>query len=234
MTVAPRRVGVFIDYWWVYSSARQAFPGPENPPPSWFGNVWPSLLARTLVKRPPMAARRSERSLAAVHVFVRHYDPEAHRSQHERVLRWQAEDAQVHVGPSRESGGGFWQSSVNVALAAAVAGALGRGAIDAAIVFAGDAALLPLFTEVAAEDASRIELATWVAPDGAVPSPLAATAGVWCHRLGEATFRLVTDDRRLQRNRVPPPGPPRGGGGGGGAAGGTAMAAAFGARLSFS
>jgi hypothetical protein len=196
-----RQVGVFIDYWWVYSSARLCFPGETVPPPSWFGNVSPRGVARLLVKRPPASVRRSERGLGGLHIFVRHYDPELHRSQQERVERWQAEDAVVHVGPSREEGGGYWQSSVSVALAVAVTSALERGEYDAAVVFAGDGALLPLFQQLAGrgEEPARIELATWVAPDGTVPSGLPVVPGVWCHRLGEASFRQVIDDRRLQR-----------------------------------
>jgi hypothetical protein len=201
------RVGVFIDYWWVYSSARQVFPGETVPPPTWFGNVSPAALARLLVKRPPATVRRSERSLAGLHIFCRHYDPEVHRSQHERVQRWQAEDAVVHVGPSREDGGGYWQSSVSVALACAVVAALERREYDAAVVFAGDGALLPMLTQLAADPAqpSRVELATWVAPDGTMPTTLVGVPGVWCHRLGEASFHQVIDDRRLQRNGAGPP-----------------------------
>ena len=197
----PRRVAVFVDYWWVYSSARQVFGGAQ-PPPAWFGNVTPAALARVLVKHPPASVRRSQRVLAGLHIFVRSYDPELHHSQHERVLRWEGEGATVEVGPQKaDAGGGFWQSSVNVALATAVVDALARGACDTAVVFAGDPALLPLIARVAGPEtpSSRLELATWVAPDGTIPTTLAATPGIWCHRLGEATYRQVTDDRRAAR-----------------------------------
>lgn len=196
--VRVRRVAVFVDYWWVYSSARHLYGGPQ--PSAWFGNVSVGALARLLVKRPPAAVRRSERQLAGTHVFIRGYDPELHHGQHERVQRWEAEGATVDVGPSRETGG-FWQSALSVSLAAAVTDTLVAGTYDTAVVFAGDSALLPLLTRFAGTDApsTRIELATWVAPDGAVPTSLAATAGVWCHRLGESTFRQLMDDRRSAR-----------------------------------
>jgi len=235
MSATPRRIGVFLDYWWVYSSARQVFPGPEEPPPAWFGNVSAASLARVLVKRPPAAARRSERELAALRIFIRHYDPDVHRGQHERVLRWRASGASVDVGPPRGEGPGFWQNAVSVALACAVVEALERRECDVALVFAGDAALQPLFARVAAGDAARIELATWVAPDGRVPTTLPAVEGVWCHRLGEATFQTVNDDRKLQKPGATPAPKPRGRRdrpAGGGAPGGvqrpgTAMAAAL-------
>jgi hypothetical protein len=226
---SERRVGVFVDYWWVYSSARQVFGAPGGPPPTWFGNVAPMSVARLLVKSAPASVRRSQRVPGGVRIFVRHYDPGVHRGQHERVQRWQADGASVDVGPSREDGGGFWQGSVNVALACAVVQALERGEIDTAVVFAGDPALLPLFSRLAggADRSPNLELATWVAPDGSVPTVLASVPGVWCHRLGEATFRHVNDDRRPARTsrgaarhgQAPsrkPSGPPH-----------TAMAAAF-------
>ncbi|HEV7677180.1 MAG TPA: hypothetical protein VGQ42_01270 [Candidatus Dormibacteraeota bacterium] len=196
-----RRVGVFIDYWYAYTSARQLYGGP-GAPPAWFGNVSPATLARVLVKRPPAAARRSERVLHAVTVFVRHFDPEVHHGQLERVRRWQADGATVVVGPSREEGAGFWQSALNVGLAAAVADELGRNVCDTAVVFAGDGALLPLLgLESAGEEtpSPRIELATWVGRDGAVPTTLVTAPRVWCHRLGETTFKQVVDQRRLGR-----------------------------------
>ena len=196
----PRRVAVFVDYWWVYNSARQLFGG-AGQPPAWFGNVAPAELARLLVKRPPASVRRSERVLSGLHVFVRSYDPVVHQGQHQRVQRWLAEGANVDVGPARQEGGGFWQSSVSVALATAVVEALTAGSCDTAVIFAGDAALLPLITRVAGPQvpSARIELATWVGPDGTVPTPLVAAPGVWCHRLGEATFKHVSDDRRTAR-----------------------------------
>jgi hypothetical protein len=193
----------------VYNSARQLFGGAAQPP-AWFGNVAPAELARILVKRPPAAVRRSQRVLADLHVFIRNYDPVVHHGQHERVQRWLAEGATVDVGPARQEGGGFWQGSVSVALAAAVVEALTAGSCDTAVVFAGDAALLPLFSRVAGPQvpSARIELATWVGPDGTVTTPLAAAPAVWCHRLGETTFKHVSDDRRTaraaaKRRRVP-------------------------------
>jgi hypothetical protein len=42
-----------------------------------------------------------------------------------------------------------------------------------------------------------------VAPDGAVPTSLVAVPGVWCHRLGESTFRLLLDDRRPSHHNSP-------------------------------
>lgn len=196
----PRRVAVFVDYWWVYNSARQLFGGAGSSP-AWFGNVAPAELARIVVKRPPAAVRRSERVLAGLHMFIRSYDPVVHHGQHERAQRWLAEGATVDVGPARQEGGGFWQGAVSVALAAAVVEALTAGRCDTAVVFAGDAALLPLFTRVAGPEvpSARIELATWVGPDGTVTTPLAAALGVWCHRLGETTFKHVSDDRRTAR-----------------------------------
>ena len=194
-----RRLGVFVDYWYAYTSARQLFADPGVPPPPWFGNVSPGALAAMLVKRPPIGARRSERSLAGLHVVVRHYQPELHHGQHERVQRWELEGARVTVGPSREQGGGHWQSSVSVALASAVVGALTGGVYDAAIVFAGDGSLWPMFE--AAGD--RVELATWVGPDGTVPTTLVSLPGVWCHRLGESSFRQLLDDRRPSQHTSP-------------------------------
>jgi hypothetical protein len=194
-----RRIGVFIDYWYAYTSARQLYGGPAAPP-AWFGNVSPDALARVLVKRPPAAARRSERVLHGVSVFVRHFDPEVHHGQLERVRRWEADGASVLVGPSREEGAGFWQSALSVGLATAVSDALARGACDTAVVFAGDGALLPLLSlESAGEEtpSPRIELATWVGPDGTVPTSLVSAPRVWCHRLGETTFKQVVDQRRL-------------------------------------
>jgi len=195
----PRRVAVFVDYWWVYNSARQLFGGVQ--PPAWFGNVAPVELGRMLVKRPPASVRRSERVAAGVHVFIRGYDPAVHHGQHERVQRWTAAGATVDVGPAREAGGGFWQSSVSVALASAVTEALATGACDTAVVFAGDVALLPLLTRLAGTDAvsPRLELATWVGKDGTVPTQLASVTGIWCHRLGEQSFRQASDDRRPTR-----------------------------------
>jgi hypothetical protein len=197
-----RRIGVFIDYWYAYTSARQLFgrPGAPGAPPAWFGNVSPAVLARVLVKRPPAAARRSERVLHGVTVFVRHFDPAVHHGQLERVRRWEADGATVVVGPSREEGAAFWQSALNVGLAASVADELARNVCDTAIVFAGDGALLPLVSmESAGEEtpAPRIELATWVGPDGTVPTTLVSAPRVWCHRLGETTFKQVVDQRRL-------------------------------------
>ena len=195
----PRRVAVFIDYWWVYSSARQLFGGGQAPP--WFGNVSLAPLARVLVKRPPAAVRRSQRVAAGVHVFIRSYDPELHHGQHERVQRWQAEGATVDVGPARDQGVSFWQAALDVSLATAVTDALDRGDCDTAVIFAGDAGLLPLVRRMAgpAVPSASIELATWVAPNGSVPTPLAGVDGVWCHRLGEATFKQLSDDRRPAR-----------------------------------
>jgi hypothetical protein len=197
-TAAVRRIGVFVDYWYAYTSARQLFAQPGVPPPAWFGNVSPRALAGAVVKRPPVGTRRSERELSGLHIFVRHFDPEVHRSQLERVRRWELEGAGVVVGPSREQGGGHWQSSVNVALAAAVVDALGRGRYDTAVVFAGDGALWPMFAAVSGEvtPSESVELATWIAPDGTVPTALTEFPRVWCHRLGEATFKNVVDDRR--------------------------------------
>ncbi len=175
-----RRIGVFIDYWYVYSSARQLFAEPGVPPPAWFGNVSPTALGRVLVKGAPPGTRRSERTTAGVHLFVRHFDPELHRGQLERVRRWELDEATVTVAPSREEGGGHWQSSLSVALACAVVDALDTGRCDTAVVFAGDGALLPLFGQVGGdvEPSQRIELATWVGADGSVPTTLTSTPGV--------------------------------------------------------
>lgn len=216
-----RRVAVFIDYWWVYSSARQAFGGAQ--PPAWFGNVAPGPLAHALVKRPPSSVRRSTRVAAGLHIFIRGYDPEVHRGQQERVDRWLGEGATVHVGPLGGSGevgassAAPGHASVSVALSVAVVEALLRGECDTAIVFAGDAALLPLFSRMAGDQvpSGRIELATWVAPDGGVATQLASLPGVWCHRLGEASFKQVTDDRRARGHSGARPG--RAGAAGGGA-----------------
>jgi hypothetical protein len=196
-----RRIGVFIDYWYAYTSARQLFAEPGVPPPAWFGNVSPPALGRMLVKSAPPGTRRSQRTAAGVHLFVRHFDPEVHRGQLERVRRWELDDATVTVAPSREEGAGHWQSSLSVALACAVVDALDTGRIDTAVVFAGDGALLPLFGQVggATQPSQRIELATWVGADGSVPTTLVSAPAVWCHRLGAATFRLATDDRRPPR-----------------------------------
>jgi hypothetical protein len=199
MTGGARRVGVFVDYWYAYTSARQLFTAPgQPPPPPWFGNVSPRALAGVVVKRPPAGTRRSQRVLAGLHVFVRHFDPEVHRSQLERVRRWELEGATVEVGPSREEGGGHWQGGLNVALATSVVRALAAGTYDTAVVLAGDGALWPMFAALAGEErpAAAIELATWVAADGSLPTSLAGLPGVWCHRLGEATFRQLLDDRR--------------------------------------
>ena len=199
LTGAARRIGVFVDYWYAYTSARQLFAASgQQPPPAWYGNVSPLALAGALVKRPPAGARRSQRELAGLHVFVRHFDPEVHRSQLERVRRWELEQAVVEIGPSREQGGGHWQSSLSVALSAAVARTLAAGVYDTAVVFAGDGALWPMFAALAGDEqpSAAVELATWVAPDGSLPTPLAGLPSVWCHRLGEATFRQLLDDRR--------------------------------------
>ena len=198
-TGAARRIGVFVDYWYAYTSARQVFATPgQPPPPPWYGNVSPRALAGVVVKHPPAGVRRSERELAGLHVFVRHFDPAVHRSQLDRVRRWELEGAAVEVGPAREEGGGHWQSGLDVALATAVVRSLVGGVYDTAVVFAGDGALWPMFAALAGGDgpSPAIELATWVAPDGSLPTPLAAVPGVWCHRLGEASFRQLLDDRR--------------------------------------
>jgi hypothetical protein len=213
MSGEPRRIGVFVDYWYVYTSARQLFAQPGPPPPPWFGNVSPRALAGTVVKRPPIASRRSERILAGTHVFVRNFDPEVHRGQLDRVRRWELEEATVTVGPSREEGGGHWQSSVSVALACAVVDALARGSYDTAVVFAGDGALWPMFAAVSggAAPSQTVELVTWVGRDGAVPTALASLPQVWCHRLGETSFKQVVDDRRPSQHQArvhpAPPGP---------------------------
>jgi hypothetical protein len=193
-----RRVGVFVDYWYAYTSARQLFATPGTPPPPWFGNVSPRALAGAVVKRPPAGARRSERELKDLHLFVRHFDPDVHRSQLDRVRRWELEGATVSVGPSPDQGGGHWQSSVSVALATAVVDGLARGVYDTAVVFAGDGSLWPMFERLRGTEApsATVELVTWVAPDGTVPTSLTAVPGVWCHRLGEATFKQMLDDRR--------------------------------------
>jgi len=195
---AARRLGVFVDYWYAYTTARQLFAPPGAPPPSWFGNVSPRALAGSVVKRPPVGSRRSERQLAGLHVFVRHFDPQVHRSQLDRVRRWELEGAEVVVGPSAAEGGGHWQSSLSVALATAVVEALARGRYDTAVVMAGDGALWPMLAAVRGEEtpSGAVELATWVAPDGTVPTGLTGLPGLWCHRLGEATFRVLLDDRR--------------------------------------
>ncbi len=207
-----RRIGVFVDYWYAYTSARQLFAKPGEPPPPWFGNVSPRALAGAVVKRPPAGTRRSQRQLAGLHVFVRHFDPVVHRSQLERVRRWELEGADVEVGPGREQGGGHWQSSLSVALATQVTRALTAGVYDLAIVFAGDGALWPMLAALSGEEPA-VELATWVAPDGSVPTALTGLPGVWCHRLGEATFRQLLDDRRPAHHpgkpaRSPRPVPP--------------------------
>jgi hypothetical protein len=193
-----RRIGVFVDYWYAYASARQLFAAPGAPPPPWFGNVSPAALAAAVVKHPPAGVRRSERRLAGLHVVVRHFDPEVHHGQLDRVRRWELEGATVLVGPSREEGGGHWQSGVSVALASAVVDALARGVYDAAAVFAGDGSLWPMFAMLSGGDepSSAVELATWVGPDGEVPTALVSLPRVWTHRLGEARFRQLSDDRR--------------------------------------
>jgi hypothetical protein len=194
-TETVRRIGVFVDYWYAYTSARQLFAPRGAPPPAWFGNVSPAALAGVVVKQPPMGARRSERRLAGLHVLIRHFDPEVHRGQLERVRRWELEGAAVMVGPSQDQGGGHWQSGLSVALASAVVDALDRGVYDTAVLFAGDGALWPMLEMLGGRDGA-VELATWVAPDGAVPTGLAGAPGVWCHRLGEARFKQLSDDRR--------------------------------------
>jgi hypothetical protein len=204
VTGGVRRIGVFVDYWYAYTSARQVFAAPGAPPPPWFGNVSPRAVAAMVVKRPPSASRRSERVLGGLHVFVRHFDPEVHRGQLDRVRRWELEEAAVTVAPSREEGGGHWQSTVSVALACAVVEALAQRRYDTAVVFAGDGALWPMFTAMGggAVPSQVVELATWVAPDGAVPTQLTALPHVWCHRLGEASFKQVVDDRRPSHHGV--------------------------------
>lgn len=199
LTGTARRIGVFVDYWYAYTSARQLFATPgQPPPPAWFGNISPRALAAAVAKRPPAGTRRSQRELAGLHVFVRHFDPDVHRSQLDRVRRWELEQATVVVGPSREQGGGHWQSGLSVALATAVARSLAAGVYDTAVVFAGDGALWPMFAGLAGDEqpSASVELATWVAPDGTLPTALAGLPAVWCHRLGEATFRQLLDDRR--------------------------------------
>ncbi len=203
-----RRIGVFVDYWYAYTSARQLFAKPGEPPPAWFGNVSPRALAGAVVKRPPAGSRRSQRQLAGLHVFVRHFDPVVHRSQLERVRRWELEGASVEVGPGREQGGGHWQSSLSVALATRVTRALTAGDYDLAVVFAGDGALWPMLAALSDEE-PVVELATWVAPDGTVPTSLTGVPGIWCHRLGESTFRTLLDDRRPAHHLGRPPRAPR-------------------------
>lgn len=191
----PHRIGVFLDYWYAYTTARQLFAPPQAPPPpAWFGNVPPTELAHHLVKRPPSHARRSERVLTGTHVFVRHVDPVLHPAQSARVRRWEDAGVVVHIGPSRDESPGHWQGTINVDLACTVTHMLDLASYDTAIVFAGDAALSPLFRLLSWQP-DRLELATWVADDGSAPNGLDAIIPSWCHRLGHKTFRALIDDR---------------------------------------
>jgi hypothetical protein len=192
---APRRVDVFIDYWYAYRTARDTFAGSPIPPPAWFGNVSPSALAATVAKERTIADRRSQRVLGRTHVFLRRFDPDRETHNLERIARWQNEgEVNVVLVPRPEETHGHPLGTITVALACSVVQALERRACEIAVVFAGDGALWPLFTLMrGGEVPSRaIELATWVRPDGQVPTSLIGLADIWCHRLGPRTFNALT------------------------------------------
>ncbi len=192
------RIGVFIDYWYVYATARQLFAPPGvAPPPAWFGNVPPAALAHRLVKRPPKHTRRSQRVLGGTHVFVRHVDPLTQPTHLMRIRQWQEAGVIVHIGPSRDVSPGHSQGTLNVDLACAVTRALDLATYDIAVIFSGDAALYPMFQmdSDVSRPLRRLELATWVGPDGSVPNGLITVRSVWCHRLGNKAFRALLDDR---------------------------------------
>jgi len=197
----PQRIGVFIDYWYSYETARTLFTEPPGSvPPAWFGNVSPVALARHLVKMPLPGRPRSTRVLAGTHVVIAHFDPATQRGQAERVRVWLGAGAQVTVCPPPTEVPARRKGVLHIALASLVVNSVASGAYDTAIVFAGDPELYPMFDLLAGDlvelPSSRVERAVWVAEDRAAADGLSRLDGqVWCHRLGDRTFRALLDDR---------------------------------------
>ncbi len=210
-----QRIGVFIDYRYSYTAARHLFAdmSRNTPPPSWFGNVPPVSLARHLVKMPLPNKPRSTRVLGGTHVVINHFDPAAQPGTADRVRVWKDAGAEVTICPPHNQVPGHPRGLVHVALAALVAQRIVSGFYDTAILFAAAPELFSMFALLAGDEvpSSHLERAMWVARDREPEDRLHELAGVWCHRLGERSFRALHDDwsallaRAGRERRTPPP-----------------------------
>jgi hypothetical protein len=200
--VAPRtrKIGVFIDYPFLYDTARRCFP-PPGVLPTWYGNVDPLSTARAVTRLTPPWIRRSERELTHVAVVLPVVDGANHPVMRERVEGWKR--AGVEVAPSPSLPGPAWRVARAVLLTMLVTQALERGDCNLAVVVAGEVGMQPLVQHLLGEqrDEARVELAGWMSSAGELFSPLAAAApSAWCHRMGPTIFgQLAEKPRPTQR-----------------------------------
>lgn len=199
------RLGVFIDYTYVYRAARRCFALADPAPPPAFGNVAPPSLAAALTREPPPWIRRSQRRLAHVGVVLPGIDASGDSPMARRVAEWRETSPDIELHAVGSIPGADRRTARAVLLATMAIRAIERGVCDMVVLVTDDAGLLPLVHALQAErrDRSRVELMGWVSAEGELQSPLAAAApGAWCHRLGPKAFDQL-------RERPPKPGSAR-------------------------
>ncbi len=185
------RLGVFIDYTYVYRAARRCFAAADPAPPPAFGNVPPPSLAAALTREPPPWVRRSQRRLAHVGVVLPGVDAGGDSPMARRVAEWRESFPEVEVRGVGSIPGADRRTARAVLVATMATQALERGVCNMVVLVTDDRGLLPLVEALQGDrrDRSRVELMGWVSAEGEVHSELAAAApGAWCHRLGPQAF----------------------------------------------
>jgi hypothetical protein len=190
------RLGVFVDYAYLYATARRCFPlgEPAATLPPWYGNVPPQAIAAALTRRPPPWIRRSERHISRVGVVLPRFDEARQPMMQRRVAGWR--EARVDVQTSPPLPGSAWRGARAVRLAMMATAALERGECNMVVLVSGELSLLPLVNDLLGDrrDTARIELMSWVSAAGESFNTLASAAPqAWCHRLGPEVFSHVAE-----------------------------------------
>lgn len=202
---AVYRLGVFIDYAYVYRTARRCFAAVDPSPPPAYGNVPPPSLAAALTREPPPWIRRSARRLAHVGVVLPGIGASGDSPMARRAAEWREGFPDIELHAVGLMPGCDRRTARAVLLAMMATRALERGVCTLVVLVTDDVGLLPLVQALQGErrDRSRVELMGWVSADGELQSALAAAApSAWCHRLGPKAFDQL-------RERPPKPGPAR-------------------------
>jgi uncharacterized LabA/DUF88 family protein len=201
----PDRVVVFLDYQNVYQGARRTFHGVQDP--HWHGQVDPLRLAKHLAADSPF-----DRELAQVRIYRGQpdgkLDPRGYGASRRQHARWTASSPLIDLTlrtlryprgwpTSHQPGERPAEKGIDVALALDFAVMAVQGQYDVGILMSTDTDLKPALEYVAgltgAVGRPRAEVAAWSGTGQHNRRLSISTRNLYCHWIGEATYRSVSD-----------------------------------------
>lgn len=196
-------VGLFIDYQNMYEDARAAYFQEGDLHVRGQFNPWE--LGELIASKQPIGSD-DEREIKLVRLYTGianpRKDPKTHAARERQINVWRKNNVDV-IGRSLKYPRNWpddpaYEKGVDVALAVDCVVSAIEGECDVAVVASTDTDLRPALRFVAERENIEIEVAAWW--NGIQKQLSRPGEGIWCHRLSQDDYDLVSDTTNYSRS----------------------------------